>query len=118
MSHSVLVLIWLIFAVCLVYWCMLQPQFNSRLMEEHPATYIQLGRPPIEWQELYRPDDISGVFAVNAFILTGDYRQQNDPVLNELGNRIRWVWLLALVAFGSMMFAVVQNMDIPRSKSP
>ncbi len=118
MSQSVMVLIWLVFGVCLVYWCILQPQFNRRLMEKHPATYIQLGRPPTEWQELYRPDEISGVFALNAFILTGEYRQLRDPVLMELGNRIRWVWLLALVAFGSLTFAVVQIMRIPLPKSP
>ena len=109
MHKAIIILDWLVLAVCIIVWALNQPRFVQRLSEVSPETYAQLGYPPVGFTQFVRPDEIPGIFALSGFLLSGGYRDIPDDRLHALGGRIRRAWFIAFLSGAFFFYAVIRS---------
>jgi hypothetical protein len=109
MPKAIIIIDWLVLAVCIIVWALNQPRFVQRLSEVSPETYARLGYPTTGFAEFVRPDEISGIFSLSWFLLSGGYRVIPDERLQVLGGRIRCAWFIAFLSGAFFFYAVIQS---------
>jgi hypothetical protein len=104
--RALILVLWVLFALCFVAGLLLRRRFTRQLMDAHPAEHARLGAPP---PDLFPYNDLETLAAMRAqsrFMQAGDYRGLDDEALNRTGDALRRL-TLAQALLGAGFVALV-----------
>jgi len=89
-------------APLIVVYLILLARLLSCIRDKHPAEYKEMGEP-----SLFMNNSISNSMGVVRFLLDRDYRNIADPRVNQLGERLRQIFMTTISLFGVALLAFV-----------
>jgi hypothetical protein len=104
--RALILVLWVLFALCFVAGLLLRRRFTRRLMEAHPAEHARLGGPPADLFPYNDLDTLAAMRAQGRFMQAGEYRRLGDEALNRTGDALRRL-TLAQALLGAGFIALV-----------
>ena len=99
-------LLFLVFVACGIISYATMAQLHRTLRDQHPAIYESLGQPTLFWNNSGKNS-----LAVMKFVLSGRFRETQDPEVIRLCRFIRafsytyWAFFIAVVVLGFVLSA-------------